>query len=108
MIFKKVLPELINGILTGLKELEIADSDRNEDQVTELNRGLKEIRSQFLYIVEAHRTKVSKVDEDAANELIEMITSAILSIFSKQISKVSVLVLCIQMIDIDIVFNDEK
>ena len=96
VVITKVIPELVNGILSGLKDLETTNNssidDDDGDKILDLNRGLKEIRAHFLYILEAHRLQVSKVDGDAANELVEMLTSAILSIISEDISKVSLVI----------------
>ena len=90
VIVTKVIPELINGILSGLRDKsssldDVADDD--EDRLSQA-RSLRVMRPHFGYIVDAHRTKISKVNEDAFNELIEMITSAILTILSDGISKV--------------------
>ena len=93
VIVTKVIPELVNGILTGLRDINSCCSegdDDNGEKNQELMRGLKDMRTHFLYIVEVHRTKVCKINEDAFNELIELLTSAVLSILSKDISKVSV------------------
>ena len=88
VILTKVLPEIINGILTGLRDLSDRGPGEDEKKTLELNSRLREMRPHFLYIVEAHRSKVSKINEDAYNELVEMITSAVLSILSENIVKV--------------------